>query len=95
MSYSTTNLLGSSMGAYGHEVVTDGSFSSSLFGAFTVREESVVSFKDYSLNGKYTQKTSETYPAGYVVVGDLRDLIVTSGRIDAYLQPGQRTVDTD
>lgn len=83
------------MGAYGHEVVTDGSFSSSRFGGFIAREESVVTFKDYSLNGKFSQKTSETYPAGYMVVGDLRGLIVVSGRIDAYLQEGQRTADSE
>jgi hypothetical protein len=93
MSYNSTDLFGMSMGAYGHEVVTDGSFSDRRFAGFIAREESVVTFKDYSENGKFSQKTSETYPANYVVVGDLRDLTVFSGRIDAYNQKGERTAD--
>jgi len=50
-----------------------------------------VTFKDYNRNGFYGQKTDEAYTAGYEVVGDIRDLTVTAGSIDAYYQAGERT----
>lgn len=79
------------MGIHGHEAVTDGSFSSSRFVGFVARTAATVTFKDYNREGYYGQKTSEEYPAGYVVLGDLRDLTVTAGTIDAYYQAGERT----
>lgn len=80
-----------SMGIHGHEAVTDGSFSSKRFIGFVVRAAATVTFKDYNREGFYGQKTSQEYPAGYLVVGDIRDLTVTAGTIDAYYQAGERT----
>ena len=79
------------MGIHGHEVVTDGSFSGKRFVGFRVREDATVTFKDYNRNGFYGQKTDEAYTAGHEVVGDIRDLTVTAGKIDAYYQAGERT----
>lgn len=96
MSYtdSQSSVLGiqlASMGIHGVEAVTDGSFSGARFVGFIVREEATVTFKDYNREGFYGQKTNEVYPAGYVLVGDFRDLTVSAGKIDAYYQSGQRT----
>lgn len=80
-----------SMGLHGHEVVTDGSFSANRFVGFRVRTDATVTFKDYNREGFYGQKTNEQYTAGDEVVGDIRDLTVSSGKIDAYYQAGERT----
>lgn len=88
---SVTGLGLASMGVHGHETVTDGSFSGKRFVGFVVREDATVTFKDYNREGFYGQKTDEAYPASYMVVGDIRDLTVTAGTIDAYYQSGERT----
>lgn len=88
---SVTGLGLASMGVHGVEPITDDSFTDKRFVGFTVREDATVTFKDYNREGFFGQKTNENYPAGYMVVGDIRDLAVTAGRIDAYYQSGERT----
>jgi hypothetical protein len=80
-----------SMGIHGHERITDDSFDDKRFGAFIVVTDATVTFKDYNREQFFGQKTDVTYPAGHMVVGDLRDLTVTAGSIDAYYQAGERT----
>ena len=88
---STLAIQLASMGIHGHERVTDGLFSSKRFVGFIVATAATVTFKDYNREGFFGQKTNVTYPAGHMVVGDLRDLTVTAGSIDAYYQAGERT----
>ena len=83
-----------SMGVHGHEAITDGSFSGKRFVGFIVRTAATVTFRDYNREEFYGQKTSEEYPANYMVVGDIRNLTVSAGKIDAYYQAGERTANT-
>jgi hypothetical protein len=80
-----------SMGIHTHEVITDDSFDDKRFIGFRVRTDATVTFKDYNREGFFGQKTNEDYPAGYEVVGDIRELSVSAGKIDAYYQAGERT----
>jgi hypothetical protein len=81
-----------SFGLYGHEYVTDGSYSDKEFYALqAVGGDATLTYTDTAIDtqGAVTH-SSKTLPDGVVVYGSITSLTVASGTVIGYLKAGER-----
>jgi len=84
-----------SMGINGVVPVTDDTYQSThKFAAiFADSDGATVSFHAYARNGNRVEWSGEELAAGDFIVGDIRQLNVTAGKVRAYFQPNELTAD--
>ena len=76
-------------GDYGMRILTGSSVSGEYFGSFTALEDSTISFNvDMSQKSRSgdTSATSLDVIAGLTIFGAMTDIVVSSGKVIAYLK---------